>query len=135
MVSPWKVGLGQEREFPFDRVKQVQITNPASFLAQEILIQGERDRKDRAKDILYIHDTIEAFAGNLAELREIFASEIRSHLHRNRVQELTSAADVLFGKVNDSIREAALMATGRKLNGETIVEICRAGLKEIFAQN
>jgi hypothetical protein len=40
-----------------------------SFLTQKILIQDVRDRKDRAKDILYIHDTIETFAGNLAELQ------------------------------------------------------------------
>jgi hypothetical protein len=134
MISPWKIALGRGNEFPFNPAKQAQIANPATFLAQKILIQGERDRKDRAKDILYIHDTIEAFSGNLAELRQTFATDIRSHLHRNRVRELTSAADVLFENVNDTIREAALMATGRKLTGETIIEMCRAGLKEIFAR-
>jgi hypothetical protein len=35
--------------------------------------------------------------------------------------------------VDDVVREAALMAAGRKLSGEAIVERCRAGLKEIFA--
>jgi hypothetical protein len=134
MISPWKIALGRDNEFPFNPAKQAQIANPATFLAQKILIQGERDRKDRAKDILYIHDTIEAFSGNLAELRQTFATDIRSHLHRNRVRELTSAADVLFENVNDTIREAAFMATGRKLTGETIIEMCRAGLKEIFAR-
>jgi hypothetical protein len=33
-----------------------------------ILMQDARDRKDRMKDILYIHDTIEIFSGHLAEL-------------------------------------------------------------------
>ncbi|MGA7794916.1 MAG: hypothetical protein WCA19_17900 [Candidatus Acidiferrales bacterium] len=47
----------------FDPMKHLQIANPASFLAQKILIRGERDTKARAKDILYIHDTIVVFSG------------------------------------------------------------------------
>ena len=134
LVSPWKVGLGRDIGYPFDALKHVQVANPANFLAQEILIQGERDPKDRAKEILYVHDTIEAISGNLEEMREIFANQIRSHLHPKRVRELTSAADVLFGSVNDMIRESALMATGRKLSAEVMIERCRAGLKRIFVQ-
>lgn len=72
-------------------MKQLQIANPASFLAQKILIQGERDRKERAKDILYIHDTIEAFSGNLNELRNLFVNHIRSGLHAKRVRKLAKA--------------------------------------------
>lgn len=133
LASPWKVELGQNNGYPLDPVKQLQIANPASFLAQKILIQGERDRKDRAKDMLYIHDTIEAFSGNLRELRDIFVNDIRSGLHTKRVRELANAAEAMFGSVNDNIRESALMAKGRNLNGEVMIESCRAGLKEIFA--
>ena len=132
LASPWKVELGQNNGYPFDPVKQLQIANPASFLAQKILIQGERDRKDRAKDILYIHDTIEAFSGNLIELRDIFVNHIRSGLHAKRVRELANAAEAMFASVNDNIRESALMAKGRNLNGEVMIESCRAGLKEVF---
>jgi hypothetical protein len=132
LVSPWKVGLGRDNGYPFDLLKPVQIANPTSFLAQKILIQGERDPKDRAKDILYIHDTVEVFSGNLEELREIFVDQIRSRLHPKRVRELTSAAEVLFGCVNDMIRKSALMAAGRKLSAEVMIERCRAGLKRIF---
>jgi hypothetical protein len=45
---------------------------------------------------------------------------------------LTRAADGLFGNVEDTIREAMLMATGRKLSPERLAETARAGLKEIF---
>ena len=134
LVSPWRMGLGQDNGYPFDPVKYVQIANPTSFLAQKILIQGERNPKDRAKDILYIHDTIEVFSGNLDELQGIFATQIQSRLHPKEVRELTSAADVLFGTVNDMIRESVRMATGRRLNAEAMIESCRAGLKEIFEQ-
>jgi hypothetical protein len=84
------------------------------------------------KDILYIHDTIEIFAGNLAELRGLFAKELRPKLFGKRAREVSSVADALFGGVDDTIREAAQMAVGRKLSPETLTETCRAGLKAIF---
>lgn len=63
---------------------------------------------------------------------EIYAKEIHPLRHANRGLELSTAADGLFGKVSDTIREAALMAAGRKLGAEALAETCRAGLKEIF---
>jgi hypothetical protein len=83
--------------------------------------------------MLYIHDTIEAFSGNLSELRDLFVNHIRSGLYAKRVRELANAAEAMFGSVNDNIRESTLMAKGRNLNGEVMIESCRAGLKEIFA--
>jgi hypothetical protein len=91
-----------------------------------------RDRKYRAKDVLYIHDTIEAFAANLVTLREVFTNEIRPQLQPKRLGEVRNAADVLSGKVNDIAREAVAMATGRKLAAEALIETCRAGLKAIY---
>ena len=133
IVAPWWIELSSENGFPFSKKKNVQIANPTSFLAQKILIHEERGRRDRAKDILYIHDTIEAFSGSLEELREIFANQIAGGLHPRRVRELKNAAGVLFASVNDIIREAALMALGRRLTAQAIIETGRAGLQEIFA--
>jgi hypothetical protein len=79
-----------------------------------------------------MHDTIELFSEHLGELREIFAKDPLPTLHSRRIAELTGAADGLFGNVEDTIREAALMATGRKLSPERLAETARAGLKEIF---
>ena len=132
LVAPWSVRLHREVGYPFAPPKDVQVANPATFLAQKILIQSSRDRRDRAKDVLYIHDTIETFAGNLPELREVFENEIRPKLHAKRVAEVRSAARELFGGVNDTIREAVLMAAGRKLTAEALMETCRAGLGAIF---
>jgi hypothetical protein len=110
----------------------VQVANPVSFLTQKILIQDARDRKDRAKDILYIHDTIETFAGHLGELRELFAKEIRPTLHEKWTREVSKAAEALFGDVDDTIREAVQMVVGRKLSPQALTETCRAGLNAIF---
>ena len=53
---PWLLDL-EATEF----AARIQVANPVSFLAQKVLIHGRRDREDRAKDILYVHDTIEVF--------------------------------------------------------------------------
>ena len=81
-----------------------------------------------------MHDTIELFSDHLGELRKIFVKEIQATLHARRIAELTGAADGLFGNVDDTIREAVLMATGRKLSPERLAETSRAGLKEIIGR-
>lgn len=132
MVSPWKVLLGRENGYPFSPKRKVQIANATSFLAQKILIHGERTSRDRAKDLLYMHDTIEVFSESLEELRKIFQTDVAPKLHSRRRAQLAGAADRLFGKVNDTIREASRMAVGRKLSSERLAESSRAGLQEIF---
>src|SRR5262249_42234956 len=133
MISPWKVELGEENGYPFSPKRKVQIANPTSFLAQKLLIHEEREPRDRAKDLLYIHDTIEVFSESLEELQKIFEQEIAPKLHPRR-RELESAADRLFGKVEDTIREAAVVAVGRKFAEERLAETSQVGLKEIFAR-
>jgi hypothetical protein len=99
---------------------------------QKILIREARDRKDRAKDILYIHDTIETFAGHLGGLQELFAKEIRPKLHEKRLREVSNASVTLFGDVNDTIREAVRMVVRRKFRPKALAETCRAGLRAVF---
>ena len=132
LLLPWKVELGEENGYA---KLTVQIANPACFLAQKVLIHGQRDYRDRAKDLLYMHDTIEVFSGILDELQELFRGAVAPKLHPRRVGELEGAADKLFGRVDDTLREAARMAAGRKLTAERLAETGEAGLKEIFAKN
>jgi hypothetical protein len=88
-----------------------------------------RDRKNRAKDILYIHDTIEISAGHLAELRELFATEVRPRLQAKKAREVSNAAAALFGHLDDTVREEVQMVVGRKLSPEALTETCRAGVE------
>lgn len=132
MLSPWKVELDKENGYPFSAKRNVRIANPASFLVQKILIHGKRNYKDRAKDLLYIHDTIEVFSESLEELQTIYQNDVAPRLHPRRRAEIEGAAGKLFGKVDDMIREAAPMAAGRKVSPERLAETSRAGLKEIF---
>lgn len=127
LISPWKVELGKENGYALSPKRTVQIANPASFLAQKILIHKERDYKDRAKDFLYMYDPVEVFSESLDELQKIFRKDVASKLHPRRVAELERSADKLFGEVEDTTREAALMATGRKLSPERLAETTQAG--------
>jgi hypothetical protein len=79
-----------------------------------------------------MHDTIEVFWEHLGELHAIVTGEIYPKRRGRRRTELMGAADELFGKVDDTIREAVIMATGRKLSPEAMMETSRAGLKEVF---
>jgi hypothetical protein len=134
LISPWKIELGDENGYPFTPAKKIQIANPASFLAQKILIHEQRDYEDKAKDLLYMHDTIELFSEHLDEVQRLFRKEIAPKLHARRVAELEGAPGRLFGKVEDTIREAALMAAGRKLSPERLAETAEAGLKAILGR-
>lgn len=134
LISPWKVELGEENGFPMSPKRTVQIANPASFLAQKILIHEQRDHRDRAKDLLYMHDTIEVFSEILEELQKLFRGAVAPKLHPRRIAELEGVGDRLFGKVDDTIREAARMAPGRRLGPERLAETAQAGLKEVFGK-
>lgn len=132
LLSPWKVTLGEENGYAISPKRTVQIANPASFLAQKILIHEQRDHRDRAKDLLYMHDTIELFSESLEELQRLFRRALSPKLHPRRVAELEGATERLFGKVDDTIREAARMASGRKLTAGRLAETAQAGLEEVF---
>ena len=112
----------------------MQIANPTSFLAQKLLIHEEREPRDRAKDLLYIHDAIDVFSESLEELQKIFGQEIAAKLHPRKRAEVEGAAEKLFGKVDDTIRDAAVMTVGRKLTAERLAEMSQAGLKELFTR-
>jgi nucleotidyltransferase-like protein len=134
LLSPWKVELREENGYALSPKRTVQIANPTSFLAQKILIHEQRDYKDKAKDLLYMHDTIELFSEHLDELQGLFRKDIAAKLHARRVAELEGAPERLFGKVEDTVREAALIAAGRKLSPERLAATAQAGLKAILGR-
>jgi hypothetical protein len=126
------VSLDKSNGFPFSEAKQIQIANPSSFLAQKILIHRDRDRKERSKDILYIHDTLQVFGGRLSGLRTEWTTAVKPRLHENSNKVVERAPENLFGEMNDTVREAARMANSRGLSPEAILETCNVGLKGIF---
>jgi hypothetical protein len=131
--SPWLVHLDKTTEFPKSGSAAVQIANPVTFIAQKLLIYAKRPSGDQAKDILYIHDTIEIFGGSLERLRDEWHNNVRKHLPGKIILSINRTVKTLFQEVNDPIREAAIMAVGRRLSPSQIVDVCRIGLTRILS--
>lgn len=127
LQHPWQVDIHAN-----DFAGPVRVANPVSFLVQKVLIHERRERDDRAKDILYMHDTLEVFGARLGELREQWQQRVAPRLHRRSVTKVRQSSRALFGAVSDDIRRAALIAADRKLSPESIVQACRFGFEEVF---
>jgi nucleotidyltransferase-like protein len=131
--APWEVMIAPANGYPTARAQQVHVPSAAAFLAQKILIHDKRDRADKAKDILYIHDTIETFGGNLPAIREGWETNVKPALQARASREVEGAAETHFQDVDDTIREAARIATGRNLTAEMVREVCSYGWKQVFS--
>jgi hypothetical protein len=128
---PWHVEIDKAKGFPVTAFKRVQIPNPTCYLAQKLLIHSNRLQEERAKDILYLHDTLEIFSGRIQDLNEIWrAVRLQQNARHRRTIEL--APKRLFGEVSDTVREAARMAVGRRLSPQAIVETCNLGISRVF---
>jgi hypothetical protein len=120
---PWSI---------YFKTASVQIANPVTFLVQKILIHGKRKREDRAKDILYMHDTLQVFGARLGELQQLWRTNVAGQLHRRSSNMVSKASEVIFGKLSDDIRRAAEISAERALSTEAIKEACRYGFIEVF---
>lgn len=132
-VSPWILEL-KPGEIPLEAPAAIRIPNPASYLAQKILIHGHRKPSDRAKDTLYVHDTLETFADALPGIRRTWLERVRPTLGERQVRRIEAAAGHLEGGISDEIREATIQAraVGRDLSAERLMQVCAYGLREIF---
>ena len=124
---PWRIDLPGT-----NGTIALQIANPVSLLAQKILIHSKRDRNDRAKDILYIHDTIEVFGAHLPQLRSLWKADLARRLQTRSAKSVSKAADALFGELTDDVRRAAEVIPQRELTPKDIQEACHHGLSAIF---
>ena len=132
LLAPWTVSLSHSHGFLFEDPRDVRIANPASFLAHKVLIYNKRTRSRFAKDVLYIHDTLEVFGARLEDLNHTWTTEVKPHIHPNAVKKIQRAPADLFGEINDAIRDAAQMTGARKLSPEAVRERCNFGLAQIF---
>lgn len=127
LVHPWSIDFEADGVAP-----KIQIANRVSFVAQKVLIREERGREDRAKDILYIHDTLEVFGSRLHELQELWRRIVAPKLRSDKAKMVSEAAENVFGNLNDDIRRAAQISVERALSPETMRAACRYGFTQIF---
>ncbi len=125
--SPWSIHV-EQAEFS----GWIRIANPVAFLAQKILIHRRREREDRAKDILYMRDTLEVFGARLPDLAGLWRSDVAGHLQPRHANMVSRASRELFGQVNDDIRRATEISTERALDPEAVRQTCYYGFTEVF---
>ena len=131
LIAPWTVTLtagSSARQLP----TRVNIANPVSYIVQKLLVSGKRKPSERAKDVLYIHDTLELFAGALPDLHRLWTDAVRPALGPRTEAKVRQATRRLFSEITDVVREAARMATGRVLSPETVLEVGDACVTQIL---
>ena len=111
---------------------RIRIANPVAFLAQKILIHGKRERQDRAKDILYMRDTLEVFGARFHELADLWRTDVAVNLQPRHSNMVSRASRNMFGQVSDDIRRAAEISAERALDPEEIRNACYYGFGEVF---
>lgn len=132
--APWAIGLDRGSGFPFHQPTDVLVPNAASYIAQKALIHDSRRPDERARDVLYIHDTIETFGRSLEHLQTEWRDHVRPLLSRRAVRAVEAAAGTMFGDVSDVIRNAAIEGrqTGRTLHPEMLRQVGYTGMTAIF---
>ena len=124
---PWSIDLQSGGS-----TARIQIANPVGFLVQKVLIHRKRGRDYRAKDILYIHDTLEVFGGRLQELQQLWRNIVAPQLKPSGARVISKAAQSLFGELTDDIRRAAAISAEREISPEMLREACHYGFNQLF---
>jgi hypothetical protein len=136
LEEPWSVGISERLGFPVGpETVCLRVPNPASFIAQKLLVLRKRKPEKRAKDLLYVHDTLLLFGGRMEGLRHSWDAvcERQHPALRSKVLESVRAH---FTQVDDVVRAAAdiAAATGRPSppSPERLAMMCLAGARRIF---
>lgn len=139
LLAPWSVSLDSSTGIPLSSPADVRIPNVASYLVQKLLIRTKRrTSQQRAKDVLYIHDTIELFGSSLGDVRSDWIHHLKPNLGKRDSRRVRDSMKALFAEVSDEVRDAAVEAgasSGRTLSVESIREVCRTGLDVILGES
>jgi hypothetical protein len=131
LAEPWEYSLVSEQsllQFP------VRIANPASYLMQKVLTVRRRPQLyKKAKDVLYIHDTILIFQENLDMLQNQ-ANKFLELLPERTQGDFQKLRQELFNSVISQKAAQIAEQSGRATppSANRIKEVCVAGLEIIF---
>lgn len=136
LVEPWPVMLRPRNARGLSKSVAIRVPNAASYIAQKLLIASLRRSADRAKDVLYIHDTIELFGASLDDLAALWRDKIRPTLPVKTAKKVMAATSS-FSSITDTVRDAREIAAaaGRTISAEEIRGLVEAGVRELFAES
>ncbi|MGQ0642593.1 MAG: GSU2403 family nucleotidyltransferase fold protein [Gemmatimonadaceae bacterium] len=134
LTAPWIINLNRSSEIPVDPPSEIRIANAVSFVVHKLLIHRDRRPDKRPQDILYVHDTLELFGGELETLRKLWVEHVRPAMVPSRVKVFQRLRGDVFGSVTDIIREAARIPQHRRLVPGDVRRVCELGLAEIFGE-
>jgi len=137
LIDPWTVRLDGTTDPPIPNgAVEVRIANPTSYITQKILTMDDRKHGKRAKDILYVYDTVRAFAGGLGSLNRIWRDSISGQLPPATRKKISKNFDSYFSDGGWYLMEAARIAkaTGRaeSPSEKEISLACHEALQIIF---
>lgn len=134
LVDPWVIAVGPDNAIPLPASVDIRVVNPLCFMVQKFLIQKDRSAGKRAQDLLYIHDTLQAFANMLPEFNASWHRTVKPRLdqlggHGRIVQK---AAVEAFSSIDDTIRTAVRIPQDRTIDPEEFRLTCQISFEQIF---
>jgi Nucleotidyltransferase len=133
LIDPWQISVGPNQGFPLPQPIDLQVPNPTSFIVQKLLIQEDRPPAKRAQDLLYIHDALELFGGNLPALHALWQDAMRPTLAPKTARRVIELSRETFLSVTDILRSAARIPQDRTLSPERMRAACQLGLEQILS--
>jgi hypothetical protein len=129
--QPWSVTLvGDEESL------EARVVNPIAYVVQKILVLPKRQTaKKKAKDILYLHDTLAVFARSLDELG-CQAHQLVPNLSANARRDLKKQAETILFVENEAVRNAAELAVlsrGDATTPASVAASLRRGLPRLLS--
>lgn len=106
---PWTVELRAADGFEVGGERlELRIANAACYLAQKLLVLNQRDPRDRAKDLVYVHDTLRLFTPALEHLAQIW-QRVEPWNSKRRRDVLARAVALALAPTDDTRRAAQLL--------------------------
>ena len=135
LVDPWVITIGPDSGIPLVEPTDIRVANPLCFMVQKFLIQKDRSANKRAQDLLYIHDTLQAFANHLPTFNTAWHQTVKPQLDKygrysDAVQKAVAEA---FANVDDTIRTAVRIPQDRVLDADEFRLTCQLSFEQIFA--
>lgn len=134
LEDPWVITVGPGNAIPLPAPVDIRVANPLCFMVQKFLIRGDRSASKRAQDLLYIHDTLQAFANLLPDFKASWRQTVKPQLdqyggHGEVVQRIAAEA---FSAVDDTIRTAVRIPQDRAIDPEDFRLTCQLSFEQIF---